>query len=194
VCSCPWSKLLNTQDLWLCLQESSYMYWSTYWKVWFKSSLTLRPTVRRPVSLGIKHPSGAYDQIFIIVRQLHVCWFGALSVTRVRVCRLQFWSSPAQSFSSPSPLGLATMLYCLRFETSLFVASYDSQDYGGSILPPLNMGDLSLIKFLATLLKPYPLYNSWYNLIRNVSFQIVINLGVQIVLILRTDSWNRFLS
>jgi hypothetical protein len=34
---------------------------------------------------------------------------------------------PAQSFSCPSPLGLATIFYCLRFETSLFVASYDSQ-------------------------------------------------------------------
>jgi hypothetical protein len=33
---------------------------------------------------------------------------------------------PAQSFSRPSPLGLATIFYCLIFETSLSVASYDS--------------------------------------------------------------------
>jgi hypothetical protein len=29
------------------------------------------------------------------------------------------------------PLGLVTIFYCLRFETSHFVASYDSQGHGG---------------------------------------------------------------
>jgi hypothetical protein len=40
------------------------------------------------------------------------------------------WPLPAQSFSGPSPFGLATIFYCLRFETSHFVASYDSQGHG----------------------------------------------------------------
>jgi hypothetical protein len=41
------------------------------------------------VCLETKHPFGAYDQILIIVWQLRVCWFGAPSLTRGRVCRLQ---------------------------------------------------------------------------------------------------------
>jgi hypothetical protein len=34
-------------------------------------------------------PSGAHDQIFITLWQLRICWCGALSLTRGRVCRLQ---------------------------------------------------------------------------------------------------------
>jgi hypothetical protein len=52
-------------------------------------SLMLRPTVSWPVCLGITHPSEAYDQIFVTVRQLRVCSCGALSLTRGWVCRLQ---------------------------------------------------------------------------------------------------------
>jgi hypothetical protein len=48
------------------------------------------------------------------------------------------WPLPSQSFFGPSPLGLASIFYCLTFETSLFVASYDSQGHGGGIRPRLS--------------------------------------------------------
>jgi hypothetical protein len=83
-------------------------------------------------------PPGAYDQIFITVWQLWSCFCEAPSVTRGRVCLL--YMLPAQSFSGPSPLGLETIFYCLRFETSHFVASYDSQGHGGGIRPRLHTG------------------------------------------------------
>jgi hypothetical protein len=51
-----------------------------------------------------------------------------------------YWPLPAQSFSGPSPVGFVAIFYCLRFETSLFVASYDSQGHGGGIRPRLHTG------------------------------------------------------
>jgi hypothetical protein len=50
-------------------------------------------------------------------------------------------------FSGPSPLGLKTIFYCLTFETSLFVASYDSQGHGGGIRPRLHSGGNKLELF-----------------------------------------------
>jgi hypothetical protein len=44
----------------------------------------LRPTVSRPVCLGIKHPSEAYNQIFITVKKVSGLWmWGALSDERM---------------------------------------------------------------------------------------------------------------
>jgi hypothetical protein len=47
------------------------------------------------------------------------------------------WPSPAQSFSGANPVRLVAIFYCLRYETSLFVASY-----GGGIRPRLHTGRL----------------------------------------------------
>jgi hypothetical protein len=60
--------------------------------------------------------------------------WGALSDERMG---LSFTIAPGprqrSHFPSLSSLGLVTIFYCFKLETSLFVASYDSQVYGGGI-------------------------------------------------------------
>jgi hypothetical protein len=57
-----------------------------------KVKVKLRPTVSRPVRLGVRHPSETSDQFFFLLeiffRQLRVCYFVAPSLTRGRVCNL----------------------------------------------------------------------------------------------------------
>jgi hypothetical protein len=74
--------------------------------------VNLRPTVSRPVCLGVRHTSGTRDQFFFLLeisfRQLRVCYFVAPSLTRGWVCNLMLLASPAQSHWSLTPAGLKT--------------------------------------------------------------------------------------
>jgi hypothetical protein len=76
----------------------------------------LRPAISRPVCLVVKHPSGAQHLIFLQSVAALMMW-GALSDEDGSVVYIRCWSSPAQSFSGPSPAGIMTIFYCLRFET-----------------------------------------------------------------------------
>jgi hypothetical protein len=75
------------------------------------------------------------------VWQLRSLFRGTPSLRRGRVCLLYVPLALASAvFLGRNPLGLATVFYCFRFETSLFVASYDSQGHGGGIRPRLHTG------------------------------------------------------
>jgi hypothetical protein len=124
--------------------------------------VNLRPTLSRPVCLGVRHPSGTCDQIFFLLeislRQLQVCYFVAPSLMRGRVCNLlglvravtlgsksrrtqaifycPIWDSPNLEGQVPvfiSPRNRVAQLYP-RALGSLFVASYDSQGCGGGMI------------------------------------------------------------
>jgi hypothetical protein len=58
------------------------------------------------------------------------------------------WPSPAQSFSGQSPVRLLIIFYCLRFETSLFVASSDSQGMV-EVFDPASTRDLHLAVWIS---------------------------------------------
>jgi hypothetical protein len=63
-------------------------------------------------------------------------------------------------------LVLATIFYCLRFETSLFVAFYDSQGRGGNIRPRLHT---DMNRFLANHAECFCLFLSTETFVELVS-------------------------
>jgi hypothetical protein len=71
------------------------------------------------VRLGVKALETHVQNFF---SQLNTCSHSPYitsSVTRGYVCHLQLLLA-VHPFSGPSPVGLATIFYCLRYETSLF--------------------------------------------------------------------------
>jgi hypothetical protein len=114
-----------------------------------KIKVILWPMVSYSVSLGVEPHLRTHDQIFITLWQLRSCFCEVPSLTwgRVFFC-ICCWLSPAYSFSDPCPLVLVTIFYSLRFETSLFVASYNSQGHGGGIRTRLHMRDVSQVKIV----------------------------------------------
>jgi hypothetical protein len=115
--------------------ESTLIHFSLTVKV----KVTLRLTVSQSVSLDVEPHLGLMTRYLFLFDS-----YGLVPVGRPlwredeSVFYICYWPLPAQSFSSPSSLGFTTTFYCLRFETSLFFASYDSQGHGGGIRPRLH--------------------------------------------------------
>jgi hypothetical protein len=86
--------------------------------------VNLRPTVSRPVCLGVRRASGTCNQFFFLLEiffgQLRVCYFVVPSLTRRRACNLLyncFWALPKQSLLGRSIAELKTIFYCLIWDS-----------------------------------------------------------------------------
>jgi hypothetical protein len=105
----------------------------------------LWPTVSRPIRLGVEHPLETHDQIFLFP---FFCLIIALLFDLERPLWREDGSAICSAISRWSESRRThnyILLSHLRLLSSLFVASYDSQGYGGSILNRLYTDVLALI-------------------------------------------------
>jgi hypothetical protein len=73
-------------------------------------------TVSQSVSLGVEPPLGLMLRYLLLFDSYGLIFCGAPSLTRRRVCLLNVLLALASA--------VPTIFYCLKFETSFFVASY----------------------------------------------------------------------
>jgi hypothetical protein len=98
----------------------------------------LRPTVSRPVCLGVRHPTGTRDQFFFLLeifcRQLRVCYFVTPSLNRRRVCNLLL----LLALSSAVPLGSESRVWVWDSPQpgGPGPRTYIPQEQGGPDIPP----------------------------------------------------------
>jgi hypothetical protein len=106
-----------------------------------KVKVTFRLTVNQSVSLDVEPHLGLMTRYLLLFDSYGLFVCVTPSLTRGRVCHLYMLLALSSAvFSGPSPLRLATIFYCFRFETFLLVASYHSQGHGGGIRPRLHTG------------------------------------------------------
>jgi hypothetical protein len=118
--------------------------------------ITLRPTVSRPVRLGVRRPSGTRDQLLeIFFRQLRACYFVAPSLTRGRVCNLLLL--PAQSrlglpslTRGPQLIKTFTVYYRSRRHIAVFITAHIPSQFSSvlalkSCLPKIHFNSVQFL-------------------------------------------------
>jgi hypothetical protein len=111
-------------------------------------------------------PCGAQDQIFVVGRQLQVCWYGAFSLTSGRVCYLQLLLAVTSTVILRSKsCGTHDHILLSQIQDSPNLEDiYIPQELGGPVIAPGTGFPLRCLLWLAGLQWRYlnlPLHGHW---------------------------------